>query len=72
MRLAIQFKDQALKTIKDAVPGGSGTKRIRNLSGERANQRGEITTGEIENKQIKSEEEALRTVMYLSLWGVGT
>jgi Wound-induced protein len=71
MRFVVQFKDQALKTLKDSVPGGSGTKRIRNFSGERAARRGDITsTGE--KKQIKAEEEALRTVMFLSLWGVGT
>ena len=69
MRLVVQFKDQALKTLKDGVPGGSGTKRIRNFSGERERS---SPRGEIENKQIKSEEEALRTVMFLSLWGVGT
>jgi Wound-induced protein len=71
MRLVVQFKDQALKTLKDAVPGGSGTKRIRNLSGEGAACRGE-STGTGDKKQIKAEEEALRTVMFLSLWGVGT
>lgn len=65
-RAAQAMREQASRSVKDTAASSSASGRVRRLSTASSNLKSRGTAGEDKRKR---EEEALRTVMFLSCWG---